>query len=215
MRDAYKSVRKQIVFDGILAPSLLDENKLKEIPDEYAIAIYGAMADFKITCSLLVCGFDLEGVPHIFSITSPGMATNHDIPGFHAVGVGRDIAIGELYQFETEAEESLDTALYEVFDAKATAELIQGVGYEWDCSILVADRDPVEITRSARKAMEGMLEEATTSPYHPKWGDKFDRIPQWKKTLKEFTDGILRPPTKSKRRVTAKDSVKKTNRHSE
>jgi hypothetical protein len=143
MRDAYKDVRKQLVTDGVLAPSLLDETKLQSLPDEYAVAIYGALADFKVNCSLLVCGFDLDRVPHIFSVVSPGIAINHDIPGFHAVGIGRDIAIGELYQFETESEESLDTALYEVFDAKANAELIQRVGYEWDCSVLVADQQPV------------------------------------------------------------------------
>lgn len=214
MRDAYKEVRKQLVTDGVLAPSLLDETKIQSLPDEYAVAIYGALADFKTNCSLLVCGFDLEKVPHIFSVVSPGIAINHDIPGFHAVGIGRDIAIGELYQFETEKEESLDTALYEVFDAKANAELIQGVGYEWDCSVLVADQQPVEITKSARKAVEGLFEEATASPYHPKWGSDFKRIPGWKKDLKTFTDGVLRPkkPTAKKTKKRAKQSVPENRR---
>ena len=192
MRDAYKTVRKQIVSDLILAPRLLDESKMERLPQEYSIELCGAMADYKIACSLLVCGFDLEGVPHIFSITSPGLATNHDIPGFHAVGIGRDIAIGELYQFETESDESLDTALYEVFDAKANAELIQGVGYEWDCSVLVANKEPTEITKSARRAVEGIFEEATASPFHPKWGEHFKKMPRWKKDLKQFTDGVLK-----------------------
>src|ERR1700687_610867 len=78
IKDAYKDVRKQLVTDGVLAPSLLDEMKLQSLPDDYAIAIYGALADFKVNCSLLVCGFDLDKVPHIFSVVSPGIAT---IPG--------------------------------------------------------------------------------------------------------------------------------------
>lgn len=197
MKLAYKSVRKQFVSDKILSPRLLDENKLEKLPEDYVIEIYALLANYPITCSLLVCGFDSRGTPHIFSVTSPGIATNHDIPGFHAVGVGRDIAIGELYQFETKSTESLDTALYEVFDAKANAELIQGVGYEWDCSVLVADREPIEITRAARKAVEAMFEEATASPYHPKWGVAFNKIPKWKQDLKGFTDSVFKPNPKS------------------
>jgi hypothetical protein len=197
LKDAYKIARRQMVIDKILAPRMLDETKLQGLPEEYKIEIYSVIADFKISCSLLVCGFDLERVPHLFSVTSPGIAVNHDIPGFHAVGVGRDIAIGELYQFETETDESLDVALYEVFDAKATAELIQGVGYEWDCLILSKDREPTEITARVRKAVENMLFEASSSPYHPDWGKKFDKMQAWKQTVKEFTDNILKPPVKS------------------
>jgi hypothetical protein len=154
------------------------------------------MAEFKVSCSLLVCGFDGRKIPHIFSVVSPGIAASHDIPGFHAVGVGRDVAIGELYHFETQAKEALDIALYELFDAKAQAELIQGVGYEWDCSVITADKEPVEMTAAARKAVEGIFEEVTASPYHPRWASKFKKIPEWKKTLKEFSDSVLASPKK-------------------
>lgn len=193
IRDAYQKVRKQMASDLILAPCLLNETTLNSVPEQYAIELRGEMAALKVQCSLLVCGFDLSGQPHIFSVSPPGLATNHDIPGFHAVGIGRDMAIGRLYSFETESEESLDNALYEVFDAKATAELIQGVGYEWDCSVLIANGKPREISKSARRAVEGLFEEATASPYHAKWGSKFKKIPEWKKTLKDFTDNILKP----------------------
>jgi hypothetical protein len=138
----------------------------------------------------------VEHVPHIFSVVAPGFAENHDIPGFHAVGVGRDIALGELYQFESEVDESLDVVLYEAFDAKATAELIQGVGYEWDCSVLTADREPVEITKAVRAAIEGLLREGSTSPYNEEWGSDFDKIPKWKATINKFTSGILTPEEK-------------------
>lgn len=123
------------------------------------------------------------------------MMTNHDIPGFHAVGVGRDMAIGKLYEYETESADSLDSVLYEVFDAKATAELVQGVGYEWDCSVLVAGRDPVEITKPVRDAVENILGEVYKSPYNNKWGSRLAKIPTWKKTLESFADGILKPPS--------------------
>ncbi|HUO17900.1 MAG TPA: hypothetical protein VMX38_23185 [Verrucomicrobiae bacterium] len=199
LRDAYKAVRGQVVSDKVLSPLLLTEDKLSTLPESLQIQMYENMSEVKITCSLLVCGFDLKGVPHIFSINSPGIAANHDIPGFHAVGIGRDVAIGEFYRFETEVDESLEAALYEAFDAKATAELILGVGYEWDCSVLVADKEPKEITTAARKAMEGILEEASASPYHPKWGEHFDKVPQWKETLKVFADGIIKPSVKRRK----------------
>ena len=106
MKDAYKAARKQVIIDNILAPRLLDETKMQSLPEEHQLEVYQAIAAHNIGCSLLACGFDLQGVPHLFSVMSPGIATNHDIPGFHAVGIGRDIAIGELYQFETETGES-------------------------------------------------------------------------------------------------------------
>jgi len=211
MKDAYKAVRRQWVADRYLAPRMLDEkNPFAGLPDEYKVDLMALMADFKITCSLLVCGFDGQMIPHIFSVVSPGIASCHDIPGFHAVGIGRDAAIGELYQFETEADDPLDAALYEVFYAKATAEIVQGVGYGWDCSILTSDHDPIEINKMAREAVENLLSESTTSPYRSDWGKKFNKFDGWKKTIREFTDNALKPPSKVLPKKTMKANSKKS-----
>ncbi|HEY1903150.1 MAG TPA: hypothetical protein VGG56_11990 [Terracidiphilus sp.] len=196
MKDACKKVRRQWVIDRFIAPRLFNEtDPFAGLPDEYVIELSGSIAQYQINCSLLVCGFDSDKKPHIFSVLSPGLAISHDIPGFHAVGIGRDIALGQLYQYETKDSQRLDETMYELFDAKATAELIQGVGYLWDCSVLIPDLpEPVKMTTKVRDALEGILREATCSPYVPSFGSQFDKIPEWKETVRIFADDLLGIP---------------------
>lgn len=217
MKVACKSVRRQWVVDRFIAPRLLDEkDPYAGLPDEYIIELSGSIAQHEISCSLLVCGFDSQNQPHIFSVTAPGLALCHDIPGFHAVGIGRDVALGQLYHYTTKETQTLDETMYELFDAKATAELIQGVGYLWDLSVLVPGKKPTEMTNKVRIALEGLLREATTTPYHPQFGSQFSRIPEWKHTVKEFANGILGLPIpknpKKSVNVSAKPHPKSTPR---
>lgn len=209
MKDACKKVRRQWAMDRFIAPRLFNEtDPFAGLPDEYVIELSGAIAQYEINCSLLVCGFDSDRKPHIFSVLSPGLAISHDIPGFHAVGIGRDIALGQLYQYETKETERLDQVMYELFDAKATAELVQGVGYLWDCSVLIPDLpEPVKMTIRVRDALEGILREATCSPYSPGFGSSFHRIDEWKETVRKFADDLLglphrNPPPKRRRKLT-------------
>lgn len=198
VKACYKSIRRQWVIDRFISPRFLDEkDPYSNLPDEYKEALAATIADFSISCSLLICGFDGKGMPHVFSVVWPGVAASHDTPSFHAIGIGRDLALGQLYQYETTESQDLDETMYELFDAKATAEMNPNVGYLWDCCILVPNREPVDITQKVRAALEHLLAEATASPYHPKFGSDFAKVPEWKKTIKEFADSILQPASVS------------------
>ena len=42
----------------------------------------------RLQCQFLVCGFDGESKPHLFSVRNPGIAENRDTPGYWAIGDG-------------------------------------------------------------------------------------------------------------------------------
>jgi len=134
---AYASVRKERIENSILRPRFLTTDDLVYrdsglAPLDAALlqTVTTAMDQFSIDCDLLVCGFDAQKQPHVFLVREPGTAFPYDLQGFHAIGIGTDIALGRLLWLGVDRNDPLEEVLYDAFDAKASAEIISGVGYE-------------------------------------------------------------------------------------
>jgi len=201
MKESYQLVRKRAVSDRLLSPALLDENtifrrsaELLPLPDEYIDRIIVAASDYNAKCSLLVCGFDSLGAPHIFSVVNPGIAINHDIPGFHAIGIGKDIAIARLYAYEVSTDWNLDSMMYVLFDAKAEAELIESVGYEYDLNIILGkDSKPTEVRNGdVRRSIENLYSESNRSPLRKNFGRHLRKYPRWRRIIKEYAESLFK-----------------------
>jgi 20S proteasome alpha/beta subunit len=144
---AYQECREVSVVDNVLTPHLLTKELLVARPatllplerDHY-MALVDKIDDYEVDCSLLVCGFDKFKKPHIFSFDDPGVYKNHDATGYWAVGIGTQTALARLMDLNTSKRDDLVKALYGAFDAKARAEIMQGVGYGWDAEILPAGK---------------------------------------------------------------------------
>ncbi len=196
---AYAKVRRKAIKEQILEPRLLTEDllvarsaSLLPFPDPYFLQVSDEVAAFNLQCHLLVCGFDKtrNPRPHIFSISHPGTADSKDLEGFDAIGIGSQVAIGTLLDSHMDRGDDLEEALYEVFDAKAHAELIQGVGFDWDARIIPAGKKAVPVKRAILNLVGRVWEDATASPFHKAFGKFRDR--DWKKRLKSWARQVLR-----------------------
>jgi len=197
---AYKDMRKEAVQDRILEPLLLDKQLLTErprtllpLPDDSFDSILTTVGELKTDCSLLVCGFDAVGA-HIFSVSDPGESGLHDMTGFNTIGIGAAFAWEKLVLLETERDKKLEEILYNLFDAKANAELVQGVGYEWDAEIIVEGRKPTPVPKPIKNLIEGIFSSTPDSPFA-----KEQKKPEnWQARLKAYCDSVLIPKPKKK-----------------
>jgi hypothetical protein len=196
LSECYQAMRDKSVNEVILRPNLLTRDLVVSRPrtllplqDDVVLAIHENAAKYKVKTSLLVCGFDESG-PHIFSVSDPGVSENFDMTGFHAVGIGASTAIARMLQLEAVREDALPLALYQIFDAKVNAEIMQGVGYSTDAEILVKDRKktvkvPIRIIR--------LIDNVFMS--HPNTPFSSERSPQaprrWESRLQQFANSVM------------------------
>jgi hypothetical protein len=88
----------------------------------------------------LAAGYAANGGSHIFSVSHPGKAENHDVTGFWAIGSGQYGALASLFFHSYNKKFLPPTALYHVCEAKFMAERSGGVGEA--SSVLVLSLDP-------------------------------------------------------------------------
>ncbi len=205
MRVAYQECRKSLTEDAVLRPYLLTttlwaerSRTLLPLGEDLHDTIQGRLEKFSAKTSLLVFGFSSESPPkpHLFSLSDPGISQNHDVQGFYAVGIGHATAIGRMMFLEVDRNEPLDRTLYEVFDAKVNAELVQGVGYNWDGWIMLAGKSPIKVRKNIREMMDKVIDYEAASPFERPRFTKREKPPDdWRVKLKSYTDGILKSKT--------------------
>ena len=66
--------------------------------------------NFNLEITLLLAGFDKDGMGHVFSIDNPGIVERQDTPGFWAIGSGDMGAISMLSYRELSAKASVASA---------------------------------------------------------------------------------------------------------
>ena len=94
--------------------------------------------------SLLIAGYDMDGGAHILSVDHPGVARNHDIQGFWAIGSGAFGALGSLFFHSYNKKTLPETAVYHVAAAKFMAEESSSdVGKT--TSLLIIEWEPIGI----------------------------------------------------------------------
>jgi hypothetical protein len=185
---AYKKLLQKRIETSVLTPKLLSKSDyLSLLPTQAVNSTY--VDDIKreinlhqVSCSVLFCGFENKQA-FIFHVGYPGRARDCTHSGFEAIGSGSEMAMTRLLSLEARQADGMIVALYNAFDGKASAEIIRGVGYEWDASVLVAMRKQIKVPRPAKRLIENLYSEASTSPFHPQFGSGFTKVPKWQKQL--------------------------------
>ena len=197
------------VEDRVLKPKLLTRESLIATPlekrdarllnTEYLNILAQEMADHRNNCSMIFCGFDATG-PHIFSASTPaGQIAPCDWQGFQVIGAGEETARNHLIWSEFDKEDSLESVLYDVFNAKVATEVIQGIGYAWNWRIIVSGQKPKALPKRIDKLVDRVWETLNRSPYGPKLS-KRDKAPNnWKKTLADYAEKLLSATKRRKR----------------
>jgi hypothetical protein len=192
----YKDAVDALVEATFLKPRLLDRDAyLKAITQTKVNHLMRSLADeikaFDMKCDLLICGFDVDSVPFILDVCSPGIASDMTLTGFQAIGSGWDKAVSRLLFSEHKRTHSIARVLYDCFDAKANAEMASSVGYEWDAVVIVGGKAH-DVPKDIKELLEAVWGKANRSPF-----DKFDRkedqtVPKkWKETLGKYCNGLV------------------------
>jgi len=117
--------------------------------------------------------------------------------GFAAVGVGALYTIGRLLFLTHKREDPLDKSLYDVFDAKFSAELAAGVGVRLDAWVIYLDVDRKPKVKVVEKNISELIEsvwyhKAALSPYEePQEGDVDPPPQKWKAKLKKYVEDFM------------------------
>lgn len=212
--NAYQTARGEFVRDTVLSPRLLTRDllyarskDLLPLDPEFSSEVSDACQLANPNPSLLVCGFDCDDKAHIFSVGNPGKIGNHDLTGFHAVGAGQRTALARLLMLDSNKNDSIALALYQAFDAKVNAEIVQSVGYAWDAEILMPGKSK-NVPRNIINFVENVYAAFPKDPFmKQRW--KYPRG-NWKKRLHNYLVELLEDsPTRPRRKLTPRKSTSK------
>jgi 20S proteasome alpha/beta subunit len=199
--EQYVAAVNALVDAKFLRPRLLDRKQyLNAITAATANDIMRALADevkaFDMQCDLLVCGFDNFDEPFILSLGHPGIAMDMTITGHHAIGSGSEKAISRLLFSEHKRVHSVGRTLYDLFDAKANAEMAVGVGYEWD-AVVILKNGYHDVTQEIKELIEQVWGRFNRSPF-----ERYDRkehpLPpprDWQGKLDSLIAALVEKPT--------------------
>jgi hypothetical protein len=185
----YGLARDEVVEARFLRPNLLDRAEYisaikANVLNDYIYSIAKQIDAFEMDCAFLVCGFDAKDQPFIINLEPPGIAINFFTTGFHAVGSGFDKPISRLLFSEHKRTHPVHRAVYDLFDAKAGAEMSAFVGYEWDAKVLYAGRCIFNFTDEPKKLFERVWAKYNRSPFEKRDKDDLKSPPtDWKQTF--------------------------------
>jgi hypothetical protein len=189
------------IEDRILKPKLLTRESLTAIPletrdarvlnTEYLNILAQEMADHRNNCCMIFCGFDGED-PQIFSCSTPaGQINPCNWQGFQVMGEGEETARNHLIWSEFDKHDSLDSVLYDVFNAKCATEVLQGIGYAWDWKIIIPGSRPKPLPVRIDSLIDRVWMTLNRSPFSEKLSKKERAPSDWKKRLGKFSTHLL------------------------
>jgi hypothetical protein len=193
---------QKFIYPRLLTRDIYEKAIAKETVNTIIQGISAEMAKYVvewIDCSLLLCGFDSTKSPFILNIAAPnGVVTEMTSTGFAAIGSGFEYTQARLLFLSHERSDDLDKALYDIFDAKASAEMVPTVGTDWDSAVVYLCGDEIKVKFTDDKIDElierAWFHEAALSPYEKVKADHPNPPPKnWKKQLKKYADDLLVP----------------------
>jgi len=212
---AYKKRRAALVEDVVLSPRLLNKDlfvarttDLQPLDQEFFFGVSAEAKALKTNSSLLVCGFDKNARPHIFSVVNPGVVNVHDLTGFHAIGVGSTMAISRLLILEADLADHLGLALFQAFDAKVNAEVTQGVGYNWDAEILLPCKKAVPLRQDVALLIENIYRAHPYTPFRRRFEYQFPK--NWDRRLFTFCERVMGRKSKQRHPYRRKSASQKS-----
>lgn len=116
---------------GFTAESFLKTGKLKCTPEVF-VRTWDRIDRERFSLKFLLCGFDAEGIGHIYVVDGNGTPESYDSIGFWAIGTGAASALSTIAYYITEnnspAYASEQKAFYIALTAKFMAESATDVG---------------------------------------------------------------------------------------
>lgn len=196
------------VEDRVLKPKLLTRESFTAIPPEtrdarlldtgYLNILAQEMADHRNNCCMIFCGFD-GSAPQIFSCSTPaGQINPCNWQGFQVMGEGEETARNHLIWSEFDKDDSLDSVLYDVFNAKCATEVLQGIGYAWDWKIIIPGSRPKPLPARIDSLIDRVWITLNRSPFSDKLSKKERAPSDWKKRLEKFSARLLSDSKRTK-----------------
>lgn len=130
--EAYQAERSEQITDRFLSTYQMSLEEFRREgyqslgPVVFA-EINNEIRNFNLGMTLLICGFDFKGFPHIFEVHDPGEVIDHDYIGYAAIGSGMPMALSVLAARSIKRL-SWSDLLYRACEAKFTSETATGVG---------------------------------------------------------------------------------------
>ncbi len=140
---AFQLAIQRKIEDELLSPYGFDrdrffrEGRAAFGDEEFTRVLYQINAT-KLDTDFLVAGFGLDKRPRIFSISDPGVYSDHTNLGFHAIGTGSLRACGALFSTYAADLRNIDLA-YRLCEAKFLGESALGVGEKTLIALHVID----------------------------------------------------------------------------
>jgi hypothetical protein len=200
VEDDFKESIEEIVQIRILNPNLLTKG-------QYILAMSGQSVNpfirslaervdnFDLNCEMLICGFAASGEPFILYAVSKGLVDDMARTGFQAIGSGWPYVHARLLWSRHERAHSVGRVLFDIFNAKASAEMDPHVGFDWDAHVIILHKDGpshVTISKKWKKMVEAGWRLYDRSPFEKRnpREDLPDPKPTWKQQLIEYGDSL-------------------------
>ncbi len=148
----------------------------------------------------ILCGFDNLQKPFILTLDNSGVITECTNNGFSAIGSGTFSTLSRFAWSESSRKHPVERVLYDCFDAKVNAELVPGVGYEWDAKILIKNKQAHEVNDDIKELIDNIWKYYNVNPFEIKTERKKIGLTRtWKEKLEEFGNKIFpdRPSLKN------------------
>jgi hypothetical protein len=204
----YKESIKELVEIRILHPHITYEQYVSVMSRGVINPVIKQLSRevnaFDFNCEMLVCGFDSLRKPFIHYAVSKGVVDDMARTGFQAIGSGWPYVHARLLWSEYERKNDIHQVLYEIFDAKANAEMDPSVGYEWDAVIILGGKlGAYAVPDDIKKLIEEIWEKYNRSPFKKQKKEVKPSLKKWPEQLQEFSLSVLsagtRKSTKLKR----------------
>jgi hypothetical protein len=139
--------------------------------------VYDEMEEFYFDCDIMLCGINRFLMPYMITVSPPGNSLDFTRQGFNSIGIGADIANSRLLWCGYKRIHPLGRVLFNLFDAKANAEMSPGVGFGWDGIVIFNDNATAYRVPEAVKALiERSWDEQSRSPFE-EWNPDEDLPP--------------------------------------
>ena len=199
LESEYQEAVQELVEARFLKPRLLTrEQYIKAISGTDINATMQAVATeinmYSPEAALIVSGFDEKGAAFILTVDPPGVVTDMTITGFHSIGSGSEKSVSKLLFSDFSRKDPLHTVLYDVFDAKAFAEMTAGVGADWETRIITGHEAGTLVPDKIDSLVERGWVEHELHPFAVKGLDKDERPPRdWKGRLRSYAASVVPP----------------------
>lgn len=202
----YKEAVQEIVEARYLAPRLMTRSDYIQAISGTKINSFMESIAREVKCytpdaALIVSGFDERDKPFILSVDAPGVVIDMTITGFHSIGSGWDKSISKLLFSDFSRKDPLHTVMYDIFDAKAFAEMAAGVGVDWDTRIITGHDKGLLVPDKIDVLIERGWVEHEHHPFTVEELDDDERPPKrWKAMLRAYAASIVPVPKASTRK---------------